>query len=315
MIGRWATAGGMVAILLLTGCAEPPPAPPPEAVVELVDWRTVPALAPEAERADYIWVDKSERLMILYRGADELRRYRIALGAAPAGHKFRQGDERTPTGRYRIEWRNANSIAHLSLRISYPNAVDLARAAAAGSSDLRRTLARELDETTVQDAVDVYAAIRLAAPGGLGEAGEQDVGSEPTVPLLETMRLAADRDGVAREYATAFQVTFDVGLPTLRAARDEALSWDDAIVETFLKVLSAHPDTHIARRAGPERAARVSELASDVVEAGGVRTGPGRTAVTRLDAELRHDGHGANPGTTADLTAASIFALLVETRS
>ena len=54
-------------------------------------------------------------------------------------------------------------------------------------------------ETTTGDASDVYAAIRLAAPGGLGSAPEEDVANEPTRPLVEVMRLAAHRDAVARE--------------------------------------------------------------------------------------------------------------------
>ena len=61
-------------------------------------------------------------------------RYAISLGAAPEGHKTREGDEKTPEGRYRIDWRNAKSIAHLSLHISYPDADDSAAAAARGES-------------------------------------------------------------------------------------------------------------------------------------------------------------------------------------
>lgn len=91
-----------------------------------------PPLAPAAERADEIRVDKSDRLMELRREGRLLRRYRIALGDAPEGHKFMQGDERTPEGRYRIEFRNGRSRFHLSLRVSYPNAEDRARARKAG---------------------------------------------------------------------------------------------------------------------------------------------------------------------------------------
>ena len=77
-----------------------------------------------------------------------------------------------------------------------------------------------LDATTVDDAREVYAAIRLASPGGLGQADAQDVADEPTVTLLDAMRLAADRDGIAREYATAFEMTFGTGAPALdRRAR------------------------------------------------------------------------------------------------
>lgn len=94
----------------------------------------VPAMAGPSEQADKIVVYKSIRRMELWRGEGLLRQYRIALGANPVGHKQQQGDERTPEGDYVIDWRNPNSIAHLSLHISYPNAQDRARAAAAGVS-------------------------------------------------------------------------------------------------------------------------------------------------------------------------------------
>lgn len=94
------------------------------------DWP--PPLAPAAEHADEIRVDKSDRLLELRRDGRLLRRYRVALGDAPVGHKYRQGDERTPEGRYRINFRNGRSRFHLSLRVSYPNADDRARALKAG---------------------------------------------------------------------------------------------------------------------------------------------------------------------------------------
>ena len=85
--------------------------------------------------ADYLLVDKSDRLLIAYRAGQPIRAYRdIQFGDAPEGHKRFQGDERTPEGRYTIDWRNPQSRFHLSLRISYPNAADLAYAAERGRS-------------------------------------------------------------------------------------------------------------------------------------------------------------------------------------
>ena len=190
----------------------------------------------------------------------------------------------------------------------------LAKAALAqdGPPDLRAALRGVLEATTVDDARAVYAAIRLANPGGLGRASDQDVAREPTQTLLDVMRLAADRDGIAREYDTGFATTFDTGLPALSQARADGLGWDDAIVETFLTLLAAAPDTHIARRAGRERAANVSRLAVSVLADGGVRTDAGRLSVARFDRSLRDERHSANPGTTADLTAAAIFVLLLD---
>lgn len=91
-----------------------------------------PPLAPVAERADAIRVDKSERRMALLRKGKVIRSYRILLGDAPVGHKRQQGDERTPEGRYTITFRNGASRFHLSLRVSYPNAADIAWAKAHG---------------------------------------------------------------------------------------------------------------------------------------------------------------------------------------
>jgi triphosphoribosyl-dephospho-CoA synthase len=188
----------------------------------------------------------------------------------------------------------------------------LAKAAmTAGGGELRTVLRRVLDDTTVEDARDVYAAIRRARPGGLGRSETQDVASEPDVTLLEAMRLAADRDGIAREYETTFAVTFERGAPTLTRARADGLLWSDAVVETYLSLLAHSMDTHIVRRTGAAAAERVSTLAREALEAGGVRSAAGRQAVEAMDGAVRDARNSNNPGTTADLTAAAIFVTLI----
>lgn len=190
----------------------------------------------------------------------------------------------------------------------------LARAAslAPEPAALRDSLRGVLDATTVEDARDVYTAIRRAAPGGLGNAESQDVATEPTVTLREAMRLAADRDTIASEYVSAFANTFRTGVPALTQARCDGLSWDDAVVETFLTLLASVSDTHIARRGGVELAADVSRDAQAVLDAGGVRSAQGRKEVDAFDRSLRGRASNlANPGTTADLTAAAIFVVLI----
>ncbi len=176
---------------------------------------------------------------------------------------------------------------------------------------LRNAVRRVLEATTVDDARDVYAAIRLAAPGGLGRVDAQDVADEPDVTLLDAMRLAVDRDGIAREYATAYDRTFETTVPALEDARAAGLSWDDAVVETFLTLLAAAPDTHVARRGGAVLAADILRRARAVRAAGGVRSTGGRRALDDMDRSLREAGNVANPGTTADLTAAAIFVVLL----
>jgi len=80
-------------------------------------------------RADQIVVHKGRREMLLLLGQSVLRVYRIALGREPVGHKVQEGDGRTPEGLYTIDRRNPKSRYYLSLRISYPNDADRARAA------------------------------------------------------------------------------------------------------------------------------------------------------------------------------------------
>jgi triphosphoribosyl-dephospho-CoA synthase len=179
------------------------------------------------------------------------------------------------------------------------------------SRTLRAAVRDVLAETTVDDACDVYAAIRRAAPGGLGRVDAQDVADDPTMTLVDVMRLAADRDSIAREYATAFELTFGTGVPALEGARRDGLSWNDAVVETFLTLLATTPDTHIVRRGGAALAEQVSTRARSVIASGGVRSDSGRRALGEMDHALRDDRHLANPGTAADLTAAATFVVLL----
>ena len=176
---------------------------------------------------------------------------------------------------------------------------------------LRTVLRGVLDATTVDDARDVYAAIRRAAPGGLGRVDSEDVAGEPTLPLVEVMRLAGSRDAIAREYVTGFEITFEAGAPALDRARGDGLAWDDAVVETFLTLLAGRPDTHVLRRSGPDAAARVSRRAAEALQRGGVRTAAGRRTIAQMDRALRDPDNSGNPGATADLTAAAIFVVLV----
>ena len=85
-----------------------------------------------APRANHIVVSKSNRVLALMTGDETLKRYKVHLGFAPEGHKQRSGDGRTPEGRYYIDRRNPRSDFYLSLGVSYPNAIDIARARAMG---------------------------------------------------------------------------------------------------------------------------------------------------------------------------------------
>jgi triphosphoribosyl-dephospho-CoA synthase len=225
-----------------------------------------------------------------------------AAGEFPLGTTIRAAVAAT------ARWAPSNTNLGLVLLLA-----PLARAALRpGGAGLRASLAATLAETTVADAREAYAAIRNAAPSGLGRAAAQDVASAPTVTLYEAMALAAERDAIAREYATDFQTTFETGGPALRRALAAGLSWSDATVETYLTLLAAWPDTHIARKLGPEAAVGVQRRGRAALDAGGVRTAAGRAALAALDRELRDARNTQNPGATADLTGAAICVVLLE---
>lgn len=119
-----------VALLALAGCIAP------EQVSQQAKQPPAPVVArPPAHPAavDLVLVDKSDRMLTVYAGPRIVARFGgLQFGAAPLGHKRFQGDERTPEGRYTIDYRNPQSAYRLSLHISYPNEVDRAYARARG---------------------------------------------------------------------------------------------------------------------------------------------------------------------------------------
>lgn len=182
-----------------------------------------------------------------------------------------------------------------------------------------------LSALTVTDAVHVYHAIRRAAPAGLGRAAEQDVSQEPTETLREVMSRAADRDRVARQYARSFEDVLGFGLATLREWWERLGArplvpptgapfprWEGAVIGLHLSLLARWPDSLIERKCGREAAREAAARASHVLQAGWPERAPGWEALQACDQWLRCDGRRRNPGTTADLVGAVLFAALRE---
>ena len=175
----------------------------------------------------------------------------------------------------------------------------------------RDALRRILDSLSVVDSEFAYRAIREAEPGGLGQADDQDVRSPPTVGLTEAMGLAADRDSIARQYATGFADLFEIGLPALLGSVGSGTGIEEAIVWCHLHWMAALPDTLIARKRGMAEARESARRAQAILE----RLSSGFQAVTcisdpevrRFDDWLTTKGAGRNPGTSADLVAATLF--------
>lgn len=173
---------------------------------------------------------------------------------------------------------------------------------------------------TPQDSLDIYAAIdRAMSSENLGSSDELDVKDQRSseriitenITPLKVFEICRDRDLICREWVTGFSTVFETGYPTLNHRISEGCSINEATVDTFLKILSENPDSLIKRKAGVEAAGQVSERAREIIEAGGSASKEGSRMLWSLDEELKKENGKLNPGTTADLTAASLYVLVL----
>lgn len=168
---------------------------------------------------------------------------------------------------------------------------------------------RGIESLTLDDGQKVFAAIRLASPGGMKRedvAPEQDVQAESARPvdLLAAMKQAASRDRIALQYATAFSDFFTRVVPLVKAELDQPHDVESSIVNAQIRLMAEDVDSLIARKCGDEIAQEARRRAIDCWHDNSA------AARERLDTWLRADGNRRNPGTTADLIAASLYWLL-----
>jgi len=173
---------------------------------------------------------------------------------------------------------------------------------------LRAGLKRVLAALDVEDARLAYRAIRRADPAGLGASDRFDVAETPRVTLLEAMREAQGRDRIAAQYANDFADVFGLGLVRFRDAlsRWNRPEWVPTAV--YLGFLSRFPDSHLVRSFGVEAAERVRRRAAVLDRQFQESRDPAamRGGLMEFDVELK--ACEQNPGTSADLTVASLLA-------
>jgi len=178
---------------------------------------------------------------------------------------------------------------------------------------LRKNINTVICASTATDAVHLYEAIDVAMPNGLNKAPDLNV-NDPTskqrlitenVTLYQVFNIAKDYDDICSEWIRNYPITFDEAYPYLNEQITKT-DQNNAVTNTFLKILAEHPDTFIARKAGIEKAKEISAETKKVIEIGGTTTTEGKAAIAKLDHNLRKNGNHYNPGTTADITAATI---------
>ena len=169
-----------------------------------------------------------------------------------------------------------------------------------------------LRRTTVADSRDVYEAIRLAQPAGLGSAKEQDLNDAPSILLRACMELAADRDMIARQYANGFREVLHIGLEWLRESAKHAAKPELRIQWLAVRLIAEFGDSLIERKCGRDMSDQVRDMAKDLLKSGWPSRSESASAYDSFDQFLRADGNRRNPGTTADLVAAVLFSALRE---
>ena len=194
----------------------------------------------------------------------------------------------------------------------------LAREGKIDMKNLRKNLSEILKSTTYEDALNVYDAILIAEPGGLGDLAELDVKDEKSrkrirekqISLYEIMKTSSEWDGISKEWVTDMRITFESGYPLIKRLYEKTKNVNTATVQTFLEILSKYPDTFVQRIHGKKIAKKISEKAKTIVERGGMLTSTGGAFVAKFDEELRKKD--INPGTTADLVASSLMLAILD---
>ena len=159
----------------------------------------------------------------------------------------------------------------------------------------------------------MFKAIALATPGGLGESSDQDVSGQATVNLVEAMRLASDRDRIALQYCTGFKDIFDFCVLRYNNAHNRWGNQNWAALQVFSSLLSRFPDSHIERKYGNQFTDRVSARMAELDRELSKTDNPETLISLLYEVDKEFKDGGINPGTTADMTVATVLAVLLGT--
>jgi len=188
-------------------------------------------------------------------------------------------------------------------------------AASAGCSySLKDNIEVMLSTATYEDTINIYKAIREARPNIRNpDVGELDVWKEGVLKKIEREQLtpldvfekARKTDNIAREWLTAYSLTFEY-VEKLDKNLSKGQDMDDAILITYLELLADWPDTLISRKNNVETAMQVAKKSASLLKLG-FESREFKEGLSKFDDYLRSDGNKLNPGTTADIIASALF--------
>ena len=185
--------------------------------------------------------------------------------------------------------------------------------------DFKYFLLKVIDESTVEDTLNLYEAIRSCDPGGLGKVEKYDINNVNSfreiradkINLKKIFEFSKEYDLISSEYSTGFSIILDEGLPYFLKTYNQFHNPNTTTVNTYLKILSEHLDTLIIRKSGRDAAIHVTKTAITILRHGGISSEKGLELAFKLDQELQEKKGNLNPGSTADLLAGIIFCALI----
>ncbi len=179
------------------------------------------------------------------------------------------------------------------------------------NGDLRASLRKVLNNTTIVDANWVFQAIALANPGGLGKSAQADVHTTASMTLTESMQIAANRDRIALQYTNYYKDIFEFTIIRYNEGMNsyDNLNW--SAVAVYAALLSRYSDSHIERKYGNQYNQIVQEqmllMHNELLDT----DTPQRLEPMLHKIDTLFKAAGINPGTSADLTVATIFVYLI----
>jgi triphosphoribosyl-dephospho-CoA synthase len=185
--------------------------------------------------------------------------------------------------------------------------------------DLKFELSQIIKNSSINDTLNLYKAIRISNPGGLGNIEKYDIYDENSfnniikeeINLKKIFELSKDYDLISSEYSSGFSIILNDGLPYYFEVFNRFNDINIATVNTYLKLLSSYPDTLVIRKSGLESALYISKIASKILDKGGISSKKGLRLALELDKKLQGKKGKLNPGTTADLICGVIFCALL----
>jgi triphosphoribosyl-dephospho-CoA synthase len=221
-----------------------------------------------------------------------------------------------------LKWQNGGNVLLGHILILAPLAATATiclKRQLSSLNDFKVCLRKIIDGSTVKDTEYLYKAIKLCNPGGLGKINKYDITEKDSIEqiiadkvrLKDIFELSKEYDLISSEYTSGFSIILDEGLQyylnNFKTYKDINL----ATVNTFLFLLSTHPDTLIIRKSGIDLAKSVSKSAKQILNHRGISSEKGLNLTQKLDKELQKHEGSLNPGTTADLIAGIIFSALI----